>query len=200
MLRRILLATALFGAWSALAFAAVSTNPQSAPKGNYEQNPDHTVVGFCTSHMELSTYCGRFDKTTAKLTWNGSQPDRSTVTATIDLTSVNVQSAELNGMLKDQLFKKGSTATFTSTEVKVDGQNQGTITGNLAINGETKPVTLKVKFNGGEPYPFGDKYVLGFQATGSFKRSDFGLTEMTGAQFAGDVVNLQIDIEFLQIK
>ena len=200
MLRRILLATALFGAWTALAFADVSSNPQSAPKGGYEQNPDHTVVTFCTSHMELSIYCGRFDKTTAKLTFNGSQPERSTVTATIDLASVNVPSSELTGMLRSQLFHKGSTATFTSTEVKLDSQNQGTITGNLAINGVTKPVVLKVKFNGGEPYPFGDKYVLGFSATGSFKRSDFGLTEMTGAQFAGDVVNLQIEIEFLQVK
>ena len=61
MLRRILLATAAFGAWTSLALADVSMNPQSAPKGAYEQNSDHTVVGFCTSHMELSSYCGRFD-------------------------------------------------------------------------------------------------------------------------------------------
>src|SRR5262249_53313604 len=114
MLRRILLATALFGTWTGLALADVSSNAQSAPKGAYEQNSDHTVVGFCTTHMELSTYCGRFDKTTAKLTFNGAQPERSTVTATIDLSSVNVPSAELTGMLKSQLFHKGSTATFTS--------------------------------------------------------------------------------------
>ncbi len=200
MLHRILLATALFGAWTALAFADVSTNPQSAPKGTYEQNPDHTVVGFCTSHMELSTYCGRFNKTTAKLTFNGSQPDKSTVTATIDLSSVDVQSKKLTGLLQKELFRNGPTATFTSTEVKIDGKSEGTITGNLAINGVTKPVTLKVKFNGGEPYPFGDKYVLGFSATGSFKRSDFNLTDMVGAQFAGDVVTLSIEIEFLQVK
>ena len=144
MIHRILIVAALFAGWTALAFADVSSNPQSSPKGAYEQNPDHSVVGFCTSHMELSTYCGRFDKTTAKLTWNGSQPERSTVTATIDLQSVNTPSTELNGMLKSQLFAKSATATFTSTEVKVDGQSQGTITGNLAINGVTKPVTLKV--------------------------------------------------------
>lgn len=200
MLRRILLATAVFGAWTSLALADVSMNPQSAPKGAYEQNSDHTVVGFCTSHMELSTYCGRFDKTTAKLTFNGSQPERSTVTATIDLSSVNTPSAELNDKLKKELFRNGSTATFTSTEVKLNGKNEGTITGNLAINGVTKPITLKVKFNGGEPFPFGDKYVLGFSATAAFKRSDFGLTDMVGAQFAGDDVSLQIDIEFLQVK
>ena len=61
-------------------------------------------------------------------------------------------------------------------------------------------MTLKVKFNGGEPFPFGDKYVLGFSATGAFKRSDFGLNDMVGVNFAGDDITLAIDIEFLQVK
>lgn len=200
MLRRILLSTVLFGVWTALAFADVSTNPQSAPKGAYEQNSSHTVVTFCTTHMEISTYCGRFNTTTAKLTWNGAQPDKSTVTASIDLTSVDTPSDALNQKLKNELFRKGSTATFTSTEVKLSGDNAGTITGDFSINGVTKPVTLKVTFSGGKPFPFGDKYLIGFAATGSFKRSDFGLTEMQGANFASDLVNLQIDIEFLQVK
>ncbi len=200
MFRLAAIAAAALSLSSVPAFADLSSNPQSAPKGNYEQNPDHTVVGFCVSHMQLSTYCGRFNKTTTKLTFNGSQPERSTVTATIDLTSVDTPSNELNGMLKNQLFKNGSTATFTSTEVKLDSKSEGTITGNLTLNGVTKPVTLKVKFNGGEPYPFGDKYVLGFSATTSIKRTDFNLTEMTGAQFAGDTISLTIDAEFLQVK
>ena len=200
MLRRILTAAVVFGASSALAFADVSTNPQSAPKGTYERNSDHTVVSFCLSHMEISTYCGRFAKTRAKLTFNGAQPEKSTVTATIDLASVDTTSAELNDKLRKELFKKDLSATFTSTAVALNGKNEGTITGNLAINGVTKPVTLKVKFNGGAPFPFGDKYVLGFAATGAFKRSDFGLTDMMGAQFAGDDVALAIDIEFLQVK
>lgn len=200
MLRRILLATAFFGAWTALAFADVSTNPQQAPKGAYEQNSSHTVVAFCTTHMDVSTYCGRFNTTTAKLTWNGAQPDKSTVSATIDLMSVDTPSDALNQKLKNELFKNGSTATFTSKEVKINGNNQGTITGDFTINGVTKPVTLKVTFGGGKPFPFGDKYLIGFNATGSFKRSDFGLTEMQGQQFASDVVELRIDIEFLQVK
>ncbi len=200
MLRRILFAAAVLPLSSAVAFADVSSNPQSAPKGAYEHNPDHTLVSFCLSHMELSTYCGRFNKVSAKLTFNGAQPDKSTVTATIDLASVDTPSKELNDKLIKELFKGGTTATFTSTAVTLNGKSEGTITGNLAINGKTKPVTLKVKFNGGEPYPFGDKYVLGFSATGAFKRSDFGLTDMVGANFAGDDVTLSIDVEFLQSK
>ena len=200
MLRRLLFVTAILPLCSALAVADISSNPQSAPKGAYDQNPDHTLVSFCLSHMELSTYCGRFDKASAKLTFNGAQPDKSTVTATIDLTSVDTPSKELTGKLVKELFRSGTTATFTSTAVTLNGKSEGTVTGNLAINGATKPVTLKVKFNGGEPYPFGDKYVLGFSATGAFKRSDFGLTDMVGANFAGDDVTLAIDVEFLQSK
>ena len=198
MLRRILL-TAVFGLCSLPALADVSKNPQAARKGAYETDHDHTLVTFCLSHMDISTYCGRFKKVTAKLTFNGSEPERSNVTATIDLNSVDTTSDELNGKLRKELFKtdKNPTATFTSTAVATSGSDTGTMSGNLAINGVTKPVTLKVKFVGGQAFPFGDKYQLGFSAEGTFKRSDFGLTDMVGAQFAGDEVTLHIDAEFL---
>jgi len=195
MLRRILIATAVVGAWSAIAFADVSSNPQSAPKGNYEQNSDHTVVGFCLSHMEISTYCGRFDKTTAKLSFNGSQPDKSTVTATIDLSSVDVPSHELTDKLRKELFKNGPTATFTSTAVTIGGKNEGSVTGNLTINGTTKPVTLKVKFNGGmASHPMAKKPATGFSATAIVKRSDLSMTN--AVPFVGDDVAVLIETEF----
>jgi polyisoprenoid-binding protein YceI len=200
MLRRILSAVAAIALCSAPAFAQASRNPQSAPNGAYQQNSDHSVVGFCTAHMDVSTFCGRFNKTTARLNFNGAQPHQSAVTATIDLTSVDTTSDELDGKLRRELFRRGASATFRSTAVRVDGNNQGTITGDLAINGVTKPVTLKVRFTGGRPFPFGNQYMIGFNATGSFRRSEFGLTEMPGIQFAGDVVSLAIDIEFLQVR
>jgi polyisoprenoid-binding protein YceI len=199
MLRRVLFVAVAVGVSALPVLAEVSKNPQSARKGAYEADPNHTIVTFCTSHMDISTYCGRFKKLTAKLTFNGAQPDRSTLSATIDLNSVDTTSDELNNKLRKELFKtdKNPTATFTSTAVAVTGTAEGTVTGDLTINGTTKPVTLRTKYNGGQAFPFGDKYQLGFSAEGTFKRSDFGLTDMVGAQFAGDEVTLHIDAEFL---
>lgn len=199
MLRRVPYIAVVLGVSSLPVLAEVSKNPQSARKGTYEIDQNHTLVTFCTSHMDISTYCGRFKKTTGKLVFNGSQPERSTLTATIDLTSVDTTSDELNNKLRKELFKtdKNPTATFVSTAIAKTSADEGTVTGDLTINGVTKSVTLKTKFVGGQAFPFGDKYQLGFSAQGTFKRSDFALTDMVGAQFAGDDVTLFIDAEFL---
>src|SRR5438128_11346250 len=119
MLRRALLVAVVLGVSSLPVLAEVSKNPQSARKGAYDADPNHTVITFCTSHMDISTYCGRFKKTTGKLAFNGSQPERSTLTVTIDLNSVDTTSDELNNKLRKELFKtdKNPTATFTSTAI-----------------------------------------------------------------------------------
>lgn len=199
MLRRTIAVAVVLSLSTLGAVAEVSKNPQSARKGAYEADPDHTGVSFCLSHMDISTYCGRFNKIKATLTFNGAQPEKSALSVTIDLNGVDTTSAALNDKLRKELFKtdKTPTATFTSTSVATTGTGEGTVTGDLAINGTTKPVTLKVKFNGGQAFPFGDKYQLGFSAEASFKRSEFGLTDMVGAQFAGDEVTLTINAEFL---
>jgi polyisoprenoid-binding protein YceI len=199
MLRRTIAVAVILSLSTLAAVAEVSKNPQNARKGSYEADADHTSVAFCLSHMDISTYCGRFDKIKASLTFNGAQPEKSVLSVTIDLNSINTSSAALNDKLRKELFKtdKTPTATFTSTAVATTGSDEGTVTGDLAINGTTKPVTLKVKFNGGQAFPFGDKYQLGFAAGATLKRSDFGLTDMVGAQFAGDEVTLTINAEFL---
>lgn len=199
MLRRILITAVVLAVSSLPVLAEVSKNPQSARKGAYEADPNHMIVRFCTSHMDISIYCGRFNKTTAKLTFNGAQPDKSTLSATIDLNSVDTPSDPLDDKLRKELFKtdKNPTATFTATAIAITGADEGTVTGDFTINGTTKPVTLKTQFLGGQAFPFGDKYQLGFSAEATIKRSDFGLTDMVGAQFAGDDVTLKIDIEFL---
>jgi polyisoprenoid-binding protein YceI len=199
--------TALF-AGAALALLAlpvhadVSKNPKTAPKGAYEMDPVHTTLTFCTVHMGLSNYCGRFNKSQGTLVFNGSEPEKSKLSVTIDVASLDTASDKLDGKLRDELFKTSehATATFKSTRVAVTGDNAGEITGDLTIRGVTKPVTLKATFNGGTMHPFANAYALGFSAEAKFKRSEFGLTDMPGEQFASDEVTLYIDSEFVAKK
>lgn len=182
------------------AFADVSKNPQSAPKGTYRIDPPHAVVMFCIPHFGgTSNYCGWFPKVAGTLTFNGSQPEKSSVTATIDLARVQTRSDELDGRLRDDLFEvaKFGTATFKSTSVKVTGANEGEITGDLSLHGVTKPVTLKAKFNGGQPRPIGNGYIVGFSAEGTVKLADFSLTGVAWKLFVGDDVTLRIEAEFV---
>jgi polyisoprenoid-binding protein YceI len=203
MNRLVLLGTASF-ALMALPAAAidVSKNPKSAPKGAYEMDPSHTTLTFCVMHMGLANYCGRFNKAEGALTFNGAEPEKSKISVTIDATSIDTTSDALDGKLRDDLFKTGQfpTATFKSTKIAVTGENAGAITGELTLRGVTKPVTLKVTFNGGLMHPFANAYAIGFSGEGKFKRSDFGMTDVAWNQFVSDDVSLYIDAEFVAKK
>lgn len=202
MTRSVLFAGAAFALLAFPALADVSKNPKAAPKGSYEMDPTHTTLIFCTMHMGLSNYCGRFNKAQGTLVFNGSEPEKSKLSVTIDVASLDTASDKLDGKLRDELFKttKHPTATFKSTKISVTGENAGEITGDLTVSGVTKPVTLKTTFNGGTMHPFANAYALGFSAEGKFKRSEFGLTDMPGEQFASDEVTLYIDSEFIAKK
>jgi polyisoprenoid-binding protein YceI len=180
--------------------ADISTNALSAPKGTYRIDPPHAVVMFCIPHFGgTSNYCGWFAGVTGSLQFNGAQPEKSAIEATVDLKRVQTRSDELDQRLRDDLFEiaKFGTATFKSTAVKVTGKNSGEITGDLTLHGITKPVTLKATFNGGQPRPIGSGYVIGFSAAGSVKLADFALTGVAWKVFVGDEVTLRIEAEFV---
>lgn len=183
---------------AAPAMADVSTNPQSAPKGKYELDPSHTGVLFCIRHMGLSDYCGRFNKVSGSITFNGSQPEKSTADITIDLASVDTPSDALDGKIKDEFFEvaKHPTATFKATGIKITGKNEGEITGDLTLRGVTKKLTLKTSFNGGQAHPFKPAYMIGFSAAASFNHADFGFPAVAWRVFIGDEIKLYIEAEF----
>ena len=93
------------------------------------------------------------------------------------------------------------TATFKSTSVTRTGANTGTITGDLTLHGVTKPVTLDVTFGGatGDPFVTGASDI-GFHATATVKRTDFGITGMVWEGIVSDEVKLTIEAMFQHKK
>ena len=79
--------------------------------------------------------------------------------------------------IRDSIFDaaKFPTASFVSTSVKPDGATGADITGNLTIKGVTKPVTLDAEFYGAGVQPMSKKENVGFIATTTIKRSEFGM-------------------------
>ena len=87
--------------------------------------------------------------------------------------------------------------TFTSTEVSLTGGNTGTVTGDLTFLGQTRPVTLDVTFNGVANPPWApDSSILGFNATGVIKRSEWGMDAALG--WVSDEVYVYFSGEFPQ--
>ena len=201
MLRPSLFAV-MFAVAAVPALADVSRNPQSAPKGKYKLEPNHTGIVFCIRHMGISDYCGRFTKVSGTMSFTGAQPEKSSADITIDTTSVDTPSSALNDKLKAEFLEtaKFPTAGFKTTSVKVTGNNEGEITGNLTLHGVTKPLTLKATFNGGTQHPLANTYAVGFSAMATFKHSDFNFPDVAWRVFIGDEVTLYIETEFLAEK
>lgn len=204
-MRRIAIAALAFGLAACLPVLAqnVSTDPAQTPSGNYTVNVNHTQVLFSVLHLGLTEYHGRFDKVSGTLHFDGKQPDRSAVTITIDTSSVDVPSQRLTGDLKSEPALDAQhypEATFKSTSIVRTGPTTGRITGLFTLRGVTHPVTLETRFYGGGRSPLGGSYSLGFHASCTIRRSDFGLNHMVWSQFVSDDVQLTIEALFDQQK
>jgi len=178
---------------------SVSRDVSRAPSGTYQLDTAHSQVLFSVLHMGMTDYYGRFDRISGGLNFDAHQPERSAVSVTIDMSSVDTPSNELANVLRsastfdaDQYPK----ATFQSTSVARTGPNTGRMTGNLTIRNITRPVTLDVTFNGGGDNPLGNSYAIGFRATGIIRRSDFGLSSQIWSSFVSDDVRLDIEAMF----
>ena len=191
-----------------LALAAVPASAQLAtdvPAGTFKVDPTHASLTWRVLHMGLANYTARFTKLDATLTFDPAKPEAAKLTATIDPASIKTdypfpEKENFDKVLFESAkWFNGSVAksiTFASTGVKMTGAKTADVTGDLTLLGVTKPVTLKVTFNGGmASHPFSKKPAVGFSATGTVKRSEFGMTN--GIPVVSDDVNLVIEAEFV---
>ena len=203
-MRALLLLTALSLSTAAIAQGPAWTPPNSDPKalqaGTYEVETEHTQVVFSVDHMGFTPYRGEFPGVTGTLVIDPKNPSAAKLDVTIPVDKVWVPNAKLIEELRDKMVldsAKYPTMRFVSTKVAVTGANKADVTGNLTMHGVTKPVTLHVKFNAAAPVPMmKNAYVAGFEATGSLKRSEFGVGY--GIPMVGDKVDLTIAGAFVK--
>ena len=195
-------------------FVAVPLIAQSAPQtpgvldvtrvtaGTYNTDPGHTLIGWRVSHFGFNDYFGIFGDATGTLVLDPAKPNASTVDITIPVGKVTTASAGLTGHLlragkeggKADFFGPApADAKFVSTSVVAKGTT-AKITGNLTLNGVTKPVVLDTTFSGAGNNPFNKKPTVGFHATSVIKRSEFGISY--AVPMISDDVTLDISVAF----
>ena len=176
------------------AFAQSASHDTATVKaGTYSVEPTHTQVGFTLLHLGFSYYSGVFSDVSGTLTLDPSKPAASSLNVSIPIASVATTSTKLDGELKGaDWFDAGqfANATFVSTSVTPAGKDAAKVVGNLTLHGVTKPETLTVRFVGAGVNPLDKQYTTGFEATGTIKRSDFGVSKYV--PLVGDVVKLTI--------
>lgn len=199
-----LLATSLL-AGQAFAAPDVKTpdlDYKTIDNGTYVLDGSHASVVWRVWHMGYSHFAGRFDKITGTASVNTTDMDKSGVSVNIDAKSGDTGVAKLDAELIEPMFfdaAKYPAITFKSTKLTVtgktaDGKATGTLAGDLTLHGVTKPVVLDVVFNGHGPNPMGGAKRMGFNATGTLKRSDFGVSY--GIPVVSDEVTFEIAAEF----
>lgn len=177
---------------AAPAAAAPATAADLKP-GTYTADGGHSKVTWSVIHNGFSTYSGQFADVQGELVI-GATPQASTLSITVPIARIITGSALDSHSQGPNFFDVAqfATATFKSTSVTVTGANTGRVTGDLTLKGVTKPVTLDVVFRKGATHR--GRYVLGFDATGKIKRSDFGVSgSLPGVS---DEVDLAIGAQF----
>ena len=157
---------------------ALLSSPATAAPVAYELDPAHTNVVASWNHLGFSNPVAHFGDVEGTLVYDAEDVAASSVEVTIPVAGVDGHSDRFNTHLRSaDLFDLAAfpDITFRSTQVESTGADTLRITGDLTIRGVTKPVVLDATLNGAGKHPMSGRPAIGFDATTTVKRSDFGL-------------------------
>lgn len=176
---------------------SVNVLPQLAA-GTWTIDPVHSTVGFSVRHLMVSKVRGEFTEFSGAI--EVAEDGTPSVRAEISVESINTKNEQRDGHIRSADFfdaEKFPTATFVSTSVESDGDDY-VVHGDFTLKGVTRPVDLKLEFNGVNA-GMGQGPVAGFEASTVINRKDFGIDiEMpleTGGTVVGDKITINLEIE-----
>ena len=168
--------------------------------GTWVLDPTHTTVEFEARHLMVAKVKGRFGEFEGALQI-ADDPTQSSAGVTIKAASIDTRTQERDDHLRSPDFLEVDTypeLTFTSTGVEHDDGDDWKIDGDLTIHGVTRPVTLKMEYNGQTGDPWGGQRAF-FSAETKINREDWGLTWNaaleTGGWMVGKDLKISIEIE-----
>jgi polyisoprenoid-binding protein YceI len=173
--------------------------PVLAAPAQYTVDPEHTYPSFEASHMGISIWRGKFDRTKGTATLDEAAGSGA-IDIRVDLKSVDFGHAKLNEfMVGPQFF---DTAQFPEAHYRgtLAGFVNGVPTrvdGTLTLHGVTKPLTLTVNLFKCVPHPMLKRQLCGADAIATFQRDQFGLDAGKSYGFSMDVT-LRIQVEALK--
>ncbi|ENV02976.1 MULTISPECIES: YceI family protein [unclassified Acinetobacter] len=178
-----------------LAVALASSVTLAAPV-DYKIDPTHTATVFSWNHFGFSTPSANFSDIQGVIKVDNAKPANSSVNVTIPLSSLNTNVPALDKEFQEEAWfnaAKYPNITFKSTKVETKDKKHFKITGDLTVKGVTKPVVLDAVLNKQGEHPMAKVPAIGFNATTSFKRSDFGLGNYVPN--VGDKITVNITTE-----
>ena len=169
--------------------------------GTWTIDPVHSEVSFVVRHLMISKVRGRFDKFDATIV-TAADPLESTVTATVDLTSINTGQEQRDAHIRSADFfevEKYPEMTFVSTGLK-PAEEGFVLEGDLTLKGVTKAVAFDLEVTGFGPDAYGGTRA-GFSATTQINRMDYGVSfngpipGVPGGVTVSENVTINLEIE-----
>lgn len=167
----------------------------------YTIDARHSQVLFTYAHMGFSHITGRFTEVSGRFDFDPAAPAKSSIEVDLPMASLSTGVVGLDNDLNGDGFfdaAKFPNAHFKSTKVVEKGKDQLAVSGDLTIHGVTKPVVLDVTINNMGMHPMKKVPAVGFDATATIKRSDFGIARLI--PIGSDDVVLRITLEAQQPK
>jgi polyisoprenoid-binding protein YceI len=173
------------------------------PAGSYKLDKYHSTLIFRADHLGFSYYSASFADFDATLEIDPADPAKASLSVDISTASLHLTAPPPDGF-RDMLLGPDwlnaaayPKITYRSTGIELTGADTARVTGDLTFRGQTRPVELDVRFNGGYPglAVYDPQARIGFSATGTLKRSDFGMSY--GLPPEGTNLGVGDDIEFV---
>ncbi|WP_426703050.1 YceI family protein [Rhodanobacter sp. Col0626] len=176
---------------------AINSDPTAIRPGDYIPDPLHSHVLFEVSHFGLSTYIGEFTELTGTLRLDPARFADARLKVTVPVASVRTSSSVLDEELKGPRWLDGETypaVTFEAVSVEPRMDGSLLVSGHLSLHGITREVALVARFHGSGINPVKQAYTVGFDVSGSIRRSDFGVS--ASLPLIGDELKLVISVAF----
>lgn len=182
------------------AFAAATLAlPALAAVEHYEIDPTHTFPSLEFSHMGISVWRGKFDRTRGSVRLDRAA-QTGTVEISVDTASINFGLAEMDQHARSPDWfdvAKYPTATYAGTIRFASGQ-PASVDGRFTFRGQTRPLTLTINSFKCIPHPLYKKEVCGADAQGEVNWSEWGMTHSEYGKGEAGRVLLRIQVEALQ--
>jgi len=178
-------------------FAIAALSPAASANETYKFDPSGSTIGFSV-HQFLGTTHGKFTKFNGKIEIDRERPENSSVTAQIDVRSIDTRINKRDDHLRSAEFfnvEKFPQITFKSRTVKRTGPQSGDILGDLTMHGVTRPTTLHVKLLTPIDETSRTRWVV---TTNPITRRDFNLMFAPAAETVSGIsqaVAINIEIE-----
>ncbi len=166
-----------------------ATTIEQVPTGTYNLDPVHSTFGFAIKHNGVSTFRGQFEQVEAKL-------EDGVLTGTAQVESVKTAIPDLKQhLLSPDFFNASETPTvdFRSTSIRLAGDGEVEVDGELTIRGVTKPVTARGSVASGENLMGAE--VVGFDLEAKIDRRGYGLNWQAELPSGGDVLAWDVVLE-----